>query len=260
LYLKRRIYLCLSIGILSTNIYQLKSKLMNDVKDLMVFVILTALFVACNDGKTSNRGSNSAATETTDSSTSPALVMGGDLCPTAEVSDLGMEVIPQDETSWCWAACGEMVIKKMNNIIVPQCDLATLTFDEREGCCVGPRQETPPRCLGGGWPDLNHYDINFDSTRNNEPLPWDTIVNQINCKKAPICVAWHRDGGGRSHMAVISAYSMEGGSRLLYILDPEFSGAEGWWTYDEYLEGPPDVVTRRPMYTHWRDLYKIAKQ
>jgi len=227
---------------------------MNDIKKLMLPIIFMALLSSCNNGNSTDTNRDSTGTRDTDSSDSVGMVTTRTLCPSPESSDLGMEVIGQEESTWCWAACGEMVIEKVKDTSITQCDQVTERFPENGNCCG---QARPAGCQGGDWPDFDRYGLNSDTTRNDEPLPWDTIRNQIDCKKAPICVSWHL-ARGNGHMAVVSAYKVARGVRFLYKLDPEFGGSVRWITYDRYRVGPD--LQGVPMYTHWKDFYNIEKK
>ena len=179
--------------------------------------------------------------------------------PNPDSSVLSMNVIPQEEEYWCWAACGQMAMEKLPTDPVTQCDQANKSFN-LDTCCQSPR----PTCNRPGLPRFDQYGFDPDTTFD-QALPWDQIKKQIDCERRPFCGSWrytdddvrcsgtNRGPDTSGHMVVISGYKVVNTKHWVKILDPypKNKGATYWLRYSDYVCGSG--------YAHWNDYYNIKK-
>jgi hypothetical protein len=249
---------------------------MTGIKNILLLIITIYLLGSCTNGN-----SNSTKSETADNSVSdlednslprtdidtpsgpssslvnlnhsnPSDFSG---CPNRNASDLLMVPVRQEEAAWCWAACGEMVMEKIKDTSITQCDEAEKRFRLRNCCDNFPR---PDECINGGIPEFEEYGFLADSTQN-QPLSWEDLKKQIDCQKKPFVATWqwiYPDGRlqGGGHMMVISGYKRQNNIKYVYILNPDFDDTlhARWKPYSMYVSGLN--------YVHWNDYYNIRKK
>ena len=123
----------------------------------------------------------------------------------SESSFLNVPLFPQQNSTWCWAASGQMCMTFLGATVdVSQCTQANNEFG-KTNCCNNP---IPSPCLNGGWPEFSKYGFSAQTT-NSTALSWAQIQTQIGCLK-PIAFTWHWTGGG-GHMMVIKGYAVMDG-------------------------------------------------
>jgi hypothetical protein len=197
------------------------------------------------------------------STTNPPVAPPITCTPNPDSSILNMKVIPQEEYQWCWAACGEMVMEKLPRRPVSQCDQVRRQFAGMGLCCNRPRARD---CDRSGLPRFDQYGFDVDTTIC-QPLSWDEIKNQIDCKHKAFCATWRdtdddipcsgttSSSDTSGHMIVISGYKIaDNGDRMVKILDPwpKDTGATYLLRYSEYVCGRA--------YAHWNDYYNIRQR
>jgi hypothetical protein len=176
-------------------------------------------------------------------------------CDPIPERDLGMTAIFQQTTKWCWAACGEMVMKKLGDPTATQCDQANKSFPPKgDDCCdFFPLADT---CVHGGFPEFNKYGFLFDRT-DSKALNWEDVKTQIDCQNAPFCWTKKYTGGG-GHIVVISGYAIgRTGENCVLYLEPwpvSNGGSARLIPYSEY------VTSDDGTYSHWDDFYNIRKR
>jgi Papain-like cysteine protease AvrRpt2 len=167
--------------------------------------------------------------------------------------NLGVPLHGQLTKMWCWAASGEMCMHYFGRD-VPQAVQANDFFNHHD-CGNSP---TPPACINGGWPQFGKYKFDAKQTTDEQPLPWNTINDQIACKKKPIAFAWHWWGGG-GHMMVITGYltvptGQAHPQRILTVYNPlpMRQGTVENMPYEFYDKAAGH-------HRHWRDFYDISR-
>jgi hypothetical protein len=172
------------------------------------------------------------------------LLLVGCVCDPAIIGSQPVTLRPQEQSNWCWAASGQMVME-FHGHNVSQCTQANNRLG-RNDCCNDP---TPGACNSTGWPEFDKYDFSFLVT-SNTALTWDQVTGQIYCSRRPIAFSWHWNGGG-GHMMVLLGYVTLEGVNYVTINDPWAPnvGDQRIITYDHYVSGAG--------YTHWNDYYNI---
>lgn len=164
----------------------------------------------------------------------------------AAENPLGVKLEGQQESNWCWAATGAMIMD-YHGRGVTQCKQACNQFG-RQDCC------NPSVCDEPGWPEFAKYGFSFKRT-SNKSLSKAQIQNQIDNGR-PVAFTWHwlDENGkdeGRGHMMVIVGYATQNGVLYLRVNNPlpVNQGNQIWITYDYYDKGSD--------HSHWDDFYDI---
>jgi hypothetical protein len=179
---------------------------------------------------------------------------------------LQVPLIGQQTDFWCWAACGEMLMKYLGHD-VPQCQQVTHRYgaEWNVDCCTDP---IPHECIRSALPDFGFYGFASQTTDNGVALSFDQLKAQIDAGK-PVAFAWDFPGLGR-HMMVAAGYAQS--KQLLLINDPwgplqskpPHPGDQKWITYAIYVsEGAgsangSDIEGMK--HTHWLDIWDITWQ
>ena len=174
----------------------------------------------------------------------------------AQEKILPIQFFPHDESVWCWAACGQMVINYVTGKSITQCDQAKHRF-ARNDC----KHED---CRVPGWPEFCKYDVSVRTTEDGETLDFGVIKQEIDAGR-PVVLSWHNldtsteEEDGTGHMVVVSGYILkkEGNTVVpnLRILDPAKSSRGKDLPYDDFRKGDPSF---RPWITFW-NIHKIQK-
>jgi hypothetical protein len=167
--------------------------------------------------------------------------------PTSAV--LPVPLLAQQESNWCWAASGQMIMNVLHpGSAVAQCDEANKEFGQAS-CCQNPGSNA---CNSGGWPQFDKYGFTFNTTADGTALAWIQVQGEIYCSGKPFAFSWHWPGGG-GHMMVVIGYSTVQGVNYVSVNDPWPPGVGDQWvnTYDYFVALPGD-------HTHWRDYYNVA--
>src|SRR5262245_59125277 len=80
-------------------------------------------------------------------------MLTGQQCSPPASTNLHVRLCPQEENNWCWAACAEMIMLKIGNVDILQCEQATKASAYADCCNVG--------CDDTGWPEFWRYGFNF---------------------------------------------------------------------------------------------------
>lgn len=105
--------------------------------------------------------------------------------------------ISQSETNWCWAACGEMVMRP-RGIRETQCSLASTQFSLP--CCPSPG--APAGCNNGCWPDHSYPNAGLPTTRTKSQLTKSAVSAELAAGRAvQVCYLW--TGSRSTHVALI---------------------------------------------------------
>lgn len=177
-----------------------------------------------------------------------ALILTACQCDPPTLSSQSVTLRAQENSNWCWAASGEMVMDFLGGD-VSQCQQANQRLS-RSDCCNSP---LPGGCNTTGWPEFTANGYSFDRT-SNAPLSWDDVRDQIHCEEKPFAFSWHWPGGG-GHMMVVYGYVTVGGVNYVSIYDPlpVNVGTDTIYTYDYYNTSPGH-------HTHWDDFYNVTEE
>jgi len=139
----------------------------------------------------------------------------------------GTQLSDQEQSQWCWAASGKMVMGYWGTY-VDQCSEVNRATGLTT--CCGHLPWTIPvessdvagkNCVGcncGGSPPLASY--GFTGNWNTTPLTWSQLTSQLSCQNAPFYFAWNWGGGG-AHVMVVYGYEVDDGLEYVWILNPE---------------------------------------
>jgi hypothetical protein len=220
---------------------------------LFVFIIsgsLLAVFPACQKCKSPKHTSPVAITC---SSCSPTCTMPSCQLPVA--------MARQEQTQWCWAACGQMCMQYLG-YNVSQCQMANDTFRRSDCCCpdcVPPSTFPDIACNNPVWPNFSHYNFSYTQSDEGSALSFCDIQNQTGCLGKPFAFSWTFNGGGGAHMMVATGFSTattNDTSQWVYINNPlapkgtPISDAQVIISYCEYLSGS--------YYSHGHDYYNLS--
>src|SRR5260221_12707878 len=97
-----------------------------------------------------------------------AVVAAQSILPLPDSATTNVSLRSQEETNWCWAASGQMIMARLGKP-VEQCLEAKNRFTL--ACCDTSR---PANCDQGGWPEFDKYGFSAKTT-NNSPLTWDQL-------------------------------------------------------------------------------------
>jgi hypothetical protein len=169
-------------------------------------------------------------------------------CSGAPVT-LGVSLIPQSQSNWCWAASAQMIMNYHGHQYA-QCTQANERFDEYSCCANG----STSFCNRTGHPEFWRYD--FHATQTSGALSWSSLVDEIGCKGRPVAFSWYwldengNDDGG--HMMVALGHTTSYGTNYVLMHDPlpVNSGTTRWIEYVKYNASSP-------IYRHGYDVYQV---
>ncbi|WP_394826520.1 papain-like cysteine protease family protein [Pendulispora albinea] len=167
--------------------------------------------------------------------------------------NLTVPLIAQQQSQWCWAASGQMImnyVAKANGKgqTPSQCQQANQRLN-RTDCCNYPSSKN---CNRPGWPVFNAWGYDYNVT-NDQAISKAEIKNQVDVRKTPWGFSWGWDGGG-GHMMVASGYSVDANGNFYVTVKnpwPPREGDEYTISYGEYVGGP------QYNHVHWRDYYNV---
>jgi hypothetical protein len=158
---------------------------------------------------------------------------------------LPVDLLPQQQDEWCWAASGQMIMNYLG-ASVSQCDEAN-QLGGRSDCCNSP---TPAACDFPGWPQFANY--GFSSASVNDALSWNDLWTQFDSHRSPVAFSWDWTGGG-AHMMVAIGCKVVAGQQYVTINNPL---AVNWGgQYDI----PYSVYVSAPDHAHGTDIYNITR-
>ncbi len=217
---------------------------------LILLTLITFCLWGCNgcddDDNSGNTGTDSVPVpETTPCVANP------------DSGSLAMNTYFQEQSNWCWAACGQMVMECVGDTLVKQCDAVNSRLG-KDSCC-SPDSSTV--CNWVGYIEFEKFGFDVDSI--SKALTWDEIREQIDCKKSPICSIRETRGWDFSHMVVASGYTTAAGLRQVLIRNP----SQDFTTQPAYLipyhfsdSNPFEQYDSTTYYTHGNDYFNIKKK
>lgn len=173
-------------------------------------------------------------------------------CSSSSDTQLGVDLQPQANGAWCWAASGQMVLASLNpSVSVAQCDQANQYF-QRSDCCGDSTHATPEGCNREGWPVFEPYGY-VPAVKKNSELSWQEIKTQIACRRQPFAFSWQWDDGSGHMMVATGFQTTPEGIRMVCWNDPLPMGTGEAYcdTYEEYVSGDD--------HTHWNDYYNFRR-
>ena len=141
-----------------------------------------------------------------------------------------IDMIYQQQSEWCWAACLEMILKSCWSDASNQCELAGNAFDV-EGCCRSPADRLCNRPLPI-WridSELANYGIHsvFHAARVSE----ERLIDEVTWNR-PVLVGlrfdWP-DGGTSGHALLVVGWDKNQDGRFLIVQDPARGIGSDWY-------------------------------
>lgn len=149
--------------------------------------------------------------------------------------------LKQEESSWCWAACTELIVKMLNqNEKISQCLLAK-QFANPGGvdCCQIPGGCNNPVNADSIERIYDHYGVKTtfqNITSLTEEQIKDLIKEQIDSPNPSVIEALYSSGEDSQHVVIIYGWSNnEDNEMSLLIKDPWGSADDGAYTFKEVL-------------------------
>jgi hypothetical protein len=143
---------------------------------------------------------------------------------------LGVPMIKQEQTQWCWAACADMTLDYYGNAGVAQCDFANWLFGQ-SGCCTIPTSSLCNRPCQVQDVSRVYTNWNIQSSLIQSNVAFSTLESEI-IKSRPVEVAYAWTGGG-GHVALVIQTSIINNRPVVRVNDPAY-GSGGVY-YDDLL-------------------------
>ncbi len=104
--------------------------------------------------------------------------------------------IRQEQDNWCWAACGEMIIRGMGFGEIRQCDMASARAGA--ACCQTPASSV---CDQGAWPEVEYVKHGVDLDLQSGSLSRTDVRSELDDgRPVEVYSAWNAGG---AHVALI---------------------------------------------------------
>jgi hypothetical protein len=169
------------------------------------------------------------------------------------IDTLGVPLIPQQQTNWCWAASAQMIAKSLG-LDIKQCEEANHYFGRTNCCTDAAAASDTSGCndKNGGWPEFSAWGMS-SSMVDNGGLTLDQVKDQVVTKGKPFAFSWKWTGTG-GHMMVAVDYLRFDNQDWIAVNDPWAPnvGTRSLITYSRFLKDTD--------HTHWRDYYDVAVQ
>jgi len=198
--------------------------------------------------------------------TLPVQVYADETKPKCKI--LPVPLVGQQTNSWCWAACGEMIMTYLGNKVTQykqvEDKLKRTDIDCSECFKKSKKEKAPAYCYETGTPGFRKYGFDFSPTTFGKSLKWEELVAQIDSNK-PVGFSWvwQKRKGSRAHVGhymVARGYIILNDMKLVVVNDPlpanpdkSRGGSLKILTYHDYVEFGP-------RYKHWKDHYNITKK
>lgn len=181
--------------------------------------------------------------------------------------NLIVPVVGQQQSQWCWAACGQMIDNYVDPLpVVQQCLEANAMFNPS-----GPEPQ-PPSCSGAGcctsaWSDCcsngsscscdvgnggpnPQYPFNLYGNSTGTTLTWDQLRYQIWVINEPFAFGWTWYPCCGAHIQVVTGYETDPqGNQWVYVNNPEPQG-QGDFECMSYDEWSQDTSNGDPFGSH----------
>jgi hypothetical protein len=186
--------------------------------------------------------------------------------------NLIVPVVGQQQSEWCWAACGQMTDNYVDPLpVVQQCLEANAMFrpggpEAQPGwsdCCSNGGSSA---CnVGDGGPNPQYPYMNLYGNSTGTTLTWDQLRYQIWVNNEPFAFGWTWYPCCGAHIQVVTGYELDPqGYRWVYVNNPLPVGQGDFecMTYDEWSE---DTSSSDPYWPHthegdWFDPYYKSPQ
>jgi hypothetical protein len=193
-------------------------------------------------------------------------VGSGETCPTTPT---GVTFEIQQESNWCWAASGQMIMQFLapgSASAFCQCKQAEMALSASTpgiSCCSGCLSNSNVDCDHPSYPDFQAFGFTFQTTCGSQqtdckdaPLSWDHLKAEL-CAGRPIAFTHLPKSGGLAHMMVAKDYREEGKKKWVLVLDPQkvctganCNGQAWWFSYKTRYK-------QRKRFDHGFDYYEI---
>jgi Papain-like cysteine protease AvrRpt2 len=139
-------------------------------------------------------------------------------------SVLAVPYYSNDESNWCWAACGEMMGALFLGRVIDQCTFAQAAFPSGN-CCQDKDSCNSELQLYTDMMDKVFAVIGKTAAFNPQPISFAEVQEQIAVKQLPVQVGF-RWNNGDGHVAVVCGVSSQQGETQVYVNDPVYGA--GW--------------------------------
>ena len=136
----------------------------------------------------------------------------------------GYAYVAQTEDNWCWAACGEMLMRP-RGIAETQCSLASKKFNLR--CCPSPG--APSGCDNVAWPDRVYPTFGLPCAPVDGQILEERLIEELS-QGCPVQVFYRWNGSSSTHLALI-VEQLPGGRYA--VLDPNPDVGQGNYRYSD---------------------------
>ena len=141
-------------------------------------------------------------------------------------ADLSVDLILQEQTEWCWAACMQMVFKKHGDLITKQCMIANAAFD-LQGCCTAPssslcNKPCPILNIGTEW---QRWGV-LPALLTQSTVSFNTIKFELDpSQQRPVEVGIRWNGGG-GQAILITGWDEVNGVPYVTVNDPTYGKSQ----------------------------------
>ncbi|MGA8301578.1 MAG: hypothetical protein WCB53_02975 [Terriglobales bacterium] len=172
--------------------------------------------------------------------------------------NLIVPVVGQQQSEWCWAACGQMIDNYVDPLpVVQQCMEANAMFNPN-----GPEPQPPANSgcttawsdccsngsscscdVGDGGPNPQ-YPFNLYGNSTGSTLTWDQLRYQIWVVNEPFAFGWSWYPCCGAHIQVVTGYETDAqGNQWVYVNNPEPQGQGDFecMSYDEWSQDTGDT-------------------
>lgn len=138
-------------------------------------------------------------------------------------ADLQIDLIYQEQTQWCWAACMEMVFRKNGDLTTTRCKIANAAFD-LQGCCSSPssslcNKPCPITNIGTEWQRWG-----YNSMFNAVAIAFNALKFDLDSgRPVEVGIKW---GGGGGHAILITGWNEQNSVGYLTVNDPTYGKSQ----------------------------------
>ena len=138
----------------------------------------------------------------------------------------------EDRDNWCWAACAQMILYKLGDHNVQQCQIAGRYF-QGELCCQDP--ESCDRTLSEGQITPMFTKSQIHSSLVGRHLAFQEIQNEVT-EHRPLAAGIKWNGSATlGHLVVLRGWLIVFGSKFVFVNDPNRGQNRGMVLYDSLV-------------------------
>jgi Papain-like cysteine protease AvrRpt2 len=163
---------------------------------------------------------------------------------------LVVELDPQQQSNWCWAATTQM-IASYYDVAISQCSLANVNTGRTDCCTNASSAANTSLCNQGGWWMLTQN--GFTVTDTWTPLTYAQLSNEF-ASNRPVAFSWGWTGGNSGHAMVANGVWTSASNQQWVTFNDPWAPNVGDRTDFLYT----DWVSNSG-HSHWKDTYNINK-